>query len=245
MPEQGWAGTNTPEIVLSTPNEGIEFNVELHAGSSSVDIYIGYITPGGRVVSLLLVDGGLVEAQGIDPIITNFIPIDLAVPSLFQRHYTDSDEPGDYLLFAALVSAGEDPMDATYLLSLSTITSTHSDPSEMVDDDIVQPGVSFSANVQPIFTDNCAVVGCHAGPRATLGQNLEAGQAYSNIVGVQSVESSTLNRIQPGDPDNSYLVQKIRGTAAVGAQMPLGQPPLSDADIATIVSWITAGALNN
>lgn len=107
------------------------------------------------------------------------------------------------------------------------------------------PTVSFSADVQPIFTANCALAGCHSGPRAILNQNLSAGLAFSNIVGVRSVEVNTLNRIQPGDPDNSYLIQKVRGVAAVGERMPFGRPSLADEAIATIIAWAAAGAPNN
>ena len=48
----------------------------------------------------------------------------------------------------------------------------------------------------------------------------------------------------PNDPDNS-LVQKIEGTAAVGARMPRGLPPLSTANINLIRQWVEQGALNN
>ena len=66
-------------------------------------------------------------------------------------------------------------------------------------------GISLSADVQPIFTGNCALSGCHAGATPVQGQNLSSGQAFSNIVNVQSNESSLL-RVAPGDPDASYLV---------------------------------------
>ena len=51
-----------------------------------------------------------------------------------------------------------------------------------------------------------------------------------------------LNRVEPGDPDNSYLVQKLEGTAAAGAQMPFGGPPLDEALIGDIRQWISDGA---
>ena len=49
--------------------------------------------------------------------------------------------------------------------------------------------------------------------------------------------------MEPGNPDDSYLVQKIEGTAAVGGRMPLGGQPLSADTIAAIRQWITDGAL--
>lgn len=52
-----------------------------------------------------------------------------------------------------------------------------------------------------------------------------------------------LLRVAPGDPDSSYLVQKIEGSAAVGARMPIGRPPLDAEAITLIRQWIAAGAL--
>ena len=49
--------------------------------------------------------------------------------------------------------------------------------------------------------------------------------------------------MQPGNPDNSYLVHKIEGRAAVGARMPLGGAPLPQASIDLIRQWIQDGAL--
>ena len=110
-------------------------------------------------------------------------------------------------------------------------------------------GVSFCADVQPIFTASCAFSGCHAGAAPQLGQNLSAGNAYASIVDVPSVEAPALDRVEPGAPDDSYLVHKIEGTFASvggsGGRMPLGQGALPQADIDVIRAWIAAGAPNN
>jgi hypothetical protein len=95
-----------------------------------------------------------------------------------------------------------------------------------------------------IFTPSCALSGCHAGPSPQQGMNLSAGQAYAALVNVPSTEQPSLLRVRPGNPDQSYLVQKIMGTAAVGARMPLGGAPLSDSQIQAVRDWIAAGALN-
>ena len=47
--------------------------------------------------------------------------------------------------------------------------------------------------------------------------------------------------VAPGDPDNSYLIQKLEGTAP-GAQMPFGGTPLDPAIISNIRTWISNGA---
>ena len=75
------------------------------------------------------------------------------------------------------------------------------------------------------------------------GQDLSAGQAFSNIVNVPSGQNPMLDRVEPGDPDNSYLVRKIEGNA--GTRMPLGQPALPNQQIQNIRNWILDGAQDN
>jgi hypothetical protein len=96
---------------------------------------------------------------------------------------------------------------------------------------------SIQAN---IFTPICSV--CHAGGSAPQGLRLDAANSYAMLVNTPSVEVPSLLRVKPGDPDNSYMIQKIEGHAAVGARMPFGGPYLDDATIATIRQWVTDGA---
>jgi len=108
--------------------------------------------------------------------------------------------------------------------------------------------LTFESGVQPIFTANCAFSQCHAGDDPEQGMNLAAGQAYSNVVNVPSVQVPRLLRIDPNRPDSSYLVIKLEGRAgAVGGvptQMPLGGM-LTSAQIDTIRAWVSGGAPNN
>jgi hypothetical protein len=91
-----------------------------------------------------------------------------------------------------------------------------------------------------VFTPICSV--CHAGGGAPQGLRLDAANAYNLLVGVPSTEVPSILRVKPGDPGNSYIVQKLEGHAAVGAQMPFGGPPLTADVIAVIRQWITDGA---
>ena len=104
----------------------------------------------------------------------------------------------------------------------------------------VVTAVNYVADIQPIFTDRC--VGCHNAAAAPHGLILDAANSYALLVNVASREVPSLKRVKPGDPDNSYLVQKVEGTAAVGGQMPLGRAPLTDGQIALIRRWISEGA---
>jgi hypothetical protein len=92
-----------------------------------------------------------------------------------------------------------------------------------------------------VFTPICTQ--CHVGAAAPLGFRLDESSAYAMLVNAPSVEVPSLVRVQPGNPDSSYLIQKLEGTAGVGGQMPLGQPPLPPATIAIIRQWIANGAL--
>jgi hypothetical protein len=99
---------------------------------------------------------------------------------------------------------------------------------------------SIQANV---FTPVCT--GCHAGAAAPLGLRLDEGASYALLVNAPSVEVPALQRVQPGNPDASYLIQKLEGTAARGGRMPLNQPALPPETIAVIRQWITDGASNS
>jgi hypothetical protein len=62
---------------------------------------------------------------------------------------------------------------------------------------------------------------------------------------VSSRQRATLFLIKPLDPDNSYLIHKIKGDDISGSRMPLGRTPLTVDVIALIENWIRQGALNN
>ncbi len=106
---------------------------------------------------------------------------------------------------------------------------------------------SYSADVQPIFTANC--LECHSGPDAERDQDLSEGVSYDMIVNVPAVELETMDRIEPGDVENSYLIDKLKGThrdvGGSGARMPQGGPFLDAATIGIIEAWVEAGALND
>ena len=96
-----------------------------------------------------------------------------------------------------------------------------------------------------IFTPICS--GCHSGPTSNIlpsGMNLTAGNSHASLVNVPSLQVA-LDRVEPGDPDNSYIIHKLEGTNAVGSRMPQGGPFLDQATIDMVRQWITDGAANN
>ncbi len=103
----------------------------------------------------------------------------------------------------------------------------------------------FSEIQSNVFSPTCAVSGCHQGANAPWGLQLDSTNSYGLLVGVASGGFPATMRVAPGDPDNSYIIHKLEGTAAVGARMPLNGTPLSTADIATIRQWIMDGAIDD
>lgn len=93
--------------------------------------------------------------------------------------------------------------------------------------------VSFAADVAPLLLEHC--LKCHGGDEteanfsmATVAALLKGGRSGPAVVA--------------GKGEESLLVKKLRGAGVDGQRMPLGRPPLPDADIAMIEKWITEGA---
>lgn len=108
--------------------------------------------------------------------------------------------------------------------------------------------VSFASIQSSVFGPRCS--GCHTGPTGgTLpgGMDLSsAADSYAALVGVPSIQVPSLDRVEPGDPDNSYLIRKLEGGPGItGTRMPQGGPFLSQATIDEIRQWIADGAPDN
>jgi hypothetical protein len=99
---------------------------------------------------------------------------------------------------------------------------------------------ALSDEIQPIFTTSCAIANCHIGDGAAQ-LNLEAGRAFAELVGVPSTEVDSL-LVVPGDPDASYLFEKITvEEPRQGDRMPIGNA-LDPLDVEAVRQWIEGGA---
>jgi methionine-rich copper-binding protein CopC len=99
----------------------------------------------------------------------------------------------------------------------------------------------FQSIQDNVFTPICTR--CHSGANAPEGLQLDQAHSYALLVGVPSAEVPSILRVDPGDPTDSYLIQKLRGSSGiVGAQMPFGGPYLPQSTIDVIQQWITNGA---
>jgi hypothetical protein len=109
------------------------------------------------------------------------------------------------------------------------------------------PAFTFSRIQAEIFTPTCAKAGCHAAAAASGGMVLEAGRSYGEIVDRPSTEHGSFDRVEPGDPERSYLIKKLRGDPDItGGQMPLDNPgSLTREQLEGLIEWVRAGAPNN
>jgi hypothetical protein len=103
---------------------------------------------------------------------------------------------------------------------------------------------TLSGNVQPIFTQTCAIsLACHQQGGAGI-INLQDGASRASTVGVTTAQSGGKFLVAPFDAEGSYLYDKVTGQG-VATQMPLGGPPLPTDQMDAIRNWILEGAVGN
>lgn len=99
-----------------------------------------------------------------------------------------------------------------------------------------------------IFDKSCVNSVCHGTPANAGGLNLAYENSYHNLVRQTprnpSAAAAGLKLVDPGKPDNSFLLTKLVGptSAELGERMPFGAGKLHKGKIAAIRTWIGAGA---
>jgi cytochrome c5 len=124
---------------------------------------------------------------------------------------------------------------------------TAADDDTTADDDSTAPVVpTFAEIAANVFAVSCTP--CHT-TSTSGGLSLAEGAAYGNLVGAASSEAPAVDLVEPGEPEQSYLIAKLKGTQTdlngYGEQMPKGKTPLDEETISGIEAWIAAGALDN
>ncbi|HYO55419.1 hypothetical protein [Archangium sp.] len=112
-------------------------------------------------------------------------------------------------------------------------------------------GDKWSTRVLPILQSNCG--GCHGGDNPQGGLDLlgSSHDVDQRLVLKPSRQKPTLNLIQPGSLDKSYLFLKLTGDGSIiGSRMPVnplnGNSPLPEAELKSIENWIfLSGAEEN
>jgi hypothetical protein len=113
---------------------------------------------------------------------------------------------------------------------------------------------TFSSIQRDIFesTDSTGrqpCTNCHTDQgRNPSGQlNLRHDVAYAELINVGSPARPGAVLVRPGDPDGSYLIDKLDGSTDItGTRMPRPNGPfLTDGQVSIIRRWIEIGAPNN
>jgi hypothetical protein len=144
-------------------------------------------------------------------------------------------------------------MKAAALLLLAACTTSAATRAPDADR---QP--SFSRDVAPVLEKHCAASkGCHgANPTEHADLDLRLASAYAQLVGHAADMRPGAVRVIAGDPDHSFVVDKLldRLSGHDGKRMPIdpdtGAPmdpsPLpADYVDHVLIPWIAAGAPNN
>ncbi len=133
---------------------------------------------------------------------------------------------------------------AAVLLMLALLPACGGDDSTLGPTDEEEDGerepVTLARLATEIFTPKCATSGCHAGAAPAAALSLEADR-LAEMIDAASNQEEGAKLIDPGNPDGSYIIRKVKGTGG-GKQMPIGMDPLTPEEIQMIVDWVAAGA---
>lgn len=107
------------------------------------------------------------------------------------------------------------------------------------------PEPSLGQIEQQIFQRSCSFATCHQSTGTPAGGLSLGAATYDQLVNVKSTLASGQMRVVPGDPDASFLMDKIASDKPkFGQRMPPAQA-LEPEEIEKIRQWILAGAKNN
>lgn len=143
------------------------------------------------------------------------------------------------------------------LVASNLLSACHGDGIGLSASGDLEGATGFAAEIQPLFDRHC--VRCHSpgglgfnqtGGSEKNGLNLTPGYSHNSLVNQPSFELPDMEpkwRVRPGDPDGSYIIQKISpGTPKFKSRMPTDGPPYpSEMEIQLIRDWILRGAPND
>ncbi len=114
-----------------------------------------------------------------------------------------------------------------------------------VESDYPAATVSFQNDILPIFANNsCSSQFCHGNEDSPPSNFLVLTAERVLGPGNEAAQLGTCD-VTRGNPDESYIIKKLMGTAEIGERMPLGGDAIADSDLNTIRQWIIEGARDN
>jgi len=160
------------------------------------------------------------------------------------------------LLIIAFFGCDSDPKSTSDTGGSDAVVDTTS-PDAVATDEVTPDSAVPSCEVEPTLTSlqaeyfnkSCSFSSCHgAGANPAGGLALTEGASYDALIDKDALFAPTKKLVVAGDPDNSFIVQKVEGPAAgEGGIMPVGaEEPLDpDCRIKALRDWIAAGAEDN
>lgn len=229
------------------PREDVQREVEGAPLNTSYSGVVNYARLGSGEHTV----GVEIQAEGCEPVIIEHT-VTVAVPGnvefneafSFEESWTGVDVLNDQILIVNATTGAEMGGSANLRVDYSLSTQNTGIVEAYNTDETT--GETLHA-VQAIFNARC--LPCHSSeneeghPVANL--DLAEGNMPRNTIAARSDQLSdgTL-LINPGRPDESYIVEKIAvDEPRRGSRMPRGMPPLSAEEIESIRSWVLGGAL--
>jgi hypothetical protein len=134
-------------------------------------------------------------------------------------------------------------------IALSTSVFAAPDPTgcDVLDPAPLNNSVEYASVIQPIFTGSANQAArcttCHA-PSTSGSLSLADSASHAQLVGVNSSQDPSIQRVVPFDAAGSLLFRKINCTSpGVGSRMPRNRPAISLEEQRLIRDWINQGAL--
>ena len=107
-----------------------------------------------------------------------------------------------------------------------------------------EPAPTFTEVRDEVLMLSCALASCHGGATSGLELDKDAPEeAWAALVNATADSGRVL--VVPGDPDGSYLIQKLRADEGIeGDPMPppFGLLHANEEAYAKIEAWVAAGA---
>lgn len=103
--------------------------------------------------------------------------------------------------------------------------------------------LSYAKDVRPLFAKECS--DCHGAKKPKKGLDLLGQRGAEVLVNRSSQEVPDVVLVKPGDPDGSYLWQKLTHTAKEGKGMPrtlFSSKMLPQQELDVVRRWIEGGA---
>jgi hypothetical protein len=144
--------------------------------------------------------------------------------------------------FSTIMLLGCGAGDGTGLDNKGQPIGDQTDPTPEPEPDQEGIQATLESIQETVLTPICAQ--CHIGNNAPLGLRMDTLEnSIANLLNVDAVTNPLFKRIEPGNPESSFLYLKIIGDPQAGNQMPLGQTPLSAQTQQVIRQWIEEGAV--